>query len=233
MRKALLIILLVFVLVVAGCGRKVEIKIEKEQPEETIPQVMCNNDGQCDAEEECDCADCKETFACRKLALGKDEYLLKEGMSEKISGKNLIFLDLDSSGSTTIKVDEVTRVIDKTKFKEIINGLEVTVLETEYNVDPENIIVKLLVKKYELGLDEYFFEREGSERIIESVRIRLNRVESSLPNNFVRIDVGNTLNEKVKEGETKTLEGLSITLIEAHPRGVPTESYAILKVKKA
>lgn len=202
MKKTLLIVLLVLVLVVAGCGRKVEIKIEKEQPlEETPPQILCNNDGKCDTGEECDCGDCKETFACRKLALGKDEYLLKEGMSERISEKNLMFLDLDASGKTTIKVGDVTRVIDKTKFREIISGLEVTVLETEYDIDPEKVIVKLLVKKYEPGLDEYFFEREGSEMIIESVRIRLNRVEASVPSNFVRLDVGNALNEKSRKGK--------------------------------
>jgi hypothetical protein len=232
MKKTLVIVLLVLVLVVAGCGKKVSVTIEDET-EKTTPEVICNNDGKCDALEECDCSDCKETFACRKLALGKDEYLLKEGMSERISEKNLIFLDLDASGKTTIKVGDMTRVIDRTKFKEIINGLEVTVLETEYDIDPENVIVKLLVKKYVPGLDEYFFEKEGSEMIIESVRIRINRVESSVPNNFVRLDVGNALNEKVKEGETRTIEGLSITLVEAHPRGIPTESYAILKVKKA
>ncbi len=233
MRKALLILLLVLVLVVAGCGKKVSVTIEDEPEKVITPEVICNNDGKCDALEECDCSDCKETFACRKLALGKDEYLLKEGMSEKVSGKNLIFLDLDSSGKTTVKIDDLTRVVDKTKTREIINGLEVTVLKTEYDIDPEKVIVQLLVKKYEPGLDEYFFEREGSEKIIESVRIRLNRVESSLPNDFVRIDVGNALNERVKEGETKTIEGLSITLVEANPRGIPTESYAILKVKKA
>ncbi len=233
MRKALLILLLVLVLVVAGCGKKVSVTIEDEPEKVITPEVICNNDGKCDTGEECDCSDCKETFACRKLALGKDEYLLKEGMSERISEKNLIFLDLDSSGKTTIKVGDVTRVIDRTKFKEIINGLEVTVLETEYDTDPEKVIVQLLVKKYVPGLDEYFFEREGSEMIIESVRIRLNRVEASVPTNFVRLDVGNALNEKVKEGETKAIEGLSITLVEAHPRGIPTESYAILKVKKA
>ena len=233
MRKTLLVLLLVLVLVVAGCGRKVSVTIEKEPEKVITPEVICNSDGKCDPVEECTCIDCKETFACRKLALGKDEYLLKEGMSEKISEKNLMFLDLDTSGKTIIKVGDVTRVIDKTKFKEIINGLEVTVLETEYNIDPEKVIVKLLVKKYVPGLDEYFFEREGSEMIIESVRIRLNRVESSVPTNFVRLDVGNALNEKVKEGETRTIEGLSITLVESHPRGIPTESYAILKVKKA
>ncbi|MDP2907858.1 MAG: hypothetical protein Q8O03_08015 [Nanoarchaeota archaeon] len=232
MRKALLILLLVLVLVVAGCGKKVSVTIEDE-PEKITPEVICNNDAKCDTLEECDCSDCKETFACRKLALGKDEYLLKEGMSERISEKNLMFLDLDSSGKTTIKVVDVTRVIDRTKFKEIINSLEVTVLETEYDVDPEKVIVQLLVKKYVPGLDEYFFEREGSEMIIESVRIKLNRVESSVPANFVRLDVGNKLNEKVKEGETRAIEGLSITLVEAHPRGTPAESYAILKVKKA
>jgi hypothetical protein len=232
MKKALLILLLILVLVVAGCGKKVSVSIE-DTTEKTTPEVICNDDGKCDALEECDCSDCKETFACRKLALGKDEYLLKEGMSERISEKNLFFLDLDASGKTTIKVGDVTRVIDRTKFKEIINGLEVTVLETEYNIDPEKMIVKLLVKKYVPGLDEYFFEKEGSEMIIESVRIKLNRVESSVPTNFVRLDVGNKLNEKVKEGETRAIEGLSITLVEANPRGTPSESYAILKVKKA
>lgn len=232
MRKALLILLLVLVLVVAGCGKKVSVTVE-DVPKETAPEVICNNDAKCDAAEDCDCNDCKTTFACRKLALGKDEYLLKESMSERIDEKNLYFLDLDASGKTTIKVGDVTRVIDRTKFREIINGLEVTVLESEYNIDPEKVIVKLLVKKYVPGLDEYFFEKVGSEMIVESVRIRLNRVEASSPTNFVYIDVGDTLNTKVKEGETRTIEGLSITLVEAHPRGTPSESYAILKVKKA
>jgi len=233
MRKALLILLLVLVLVVAGCGKKVSVAIEDIPEQTTTPEVICNNDAKCDTTEDCDCNDCKTTFACRKLALEKDEYLLKTGMSESIGDKKLYFLELDSSGKTTIKIGDVTRVIDKTKFKEIINGLEVTVLETEYNINRDESIVKLLVKKYTPGLDEYFFEKVGSEMIIESVRIRLNRVEASTPTNFIYIDVGDSLNQKVKEGETKTIEGLSINLIEAHPRGIPSESYAILKVKKA
>lgn len=231
MRKALLILLLVLVLVVAGCGKKLSVTIEEEP--EKIVEVMCNNDAKCDAIEDCDCSDCKETFACRKLALGKDEYLLKEGMSETIGDKKLFFLDLEASGKTTIKVGDVTRMIESTKSREIINGLEVTVLESEYGIDPEKVIVKILVKKYVPGLDEYFFEKVGSEMIIESVRIRLNRVEVSSPTNLVQLDVGDSLNQKVKEGETRALEGLSVTLVEAHPRGIPSESYAILKVKKA
>lgn len=236
MRQALIIAFLLLVLLVAGCGHKVEIKIEPDKSVEkqvTPEQPLCDKNGKCDPGEKCDCADCKETFDCRKQALGENEYLLKRGMSEKIAGKTLTFVDLDSSGRTTISVDGVKREIEKTKFREIINKLEVTVLETEYSIDPDKIIVKLLAKEYSPGADEYLFEQAGSEKIIESVRIRLNKVEASTPKNFVRLDVGNALNEKVSEGETRQIEGLSITLLEAHPRGTPAESYAILKAKKA
>lgn len=235
MKKELLVISLLFFLLVAGCGQKVEIKIGPEEtkgPEEVPEKPLCNLDGKCDVGEKCDCTDCKGTFDCRKAELGENEYLLKKGTSERTGGKTLTFLELDSSGKTTVSVDGVKRAIDKTKFREIINGLEVTVLETEYATEAEKTIVKIFSKAYEPGLDEYLFSQVGAEKIIESVRIRLNKAEYSSPKNYIFVDVGNSLNNKLKEGETKSIEGLSITVVEVHPRGTPLESYAILKVKK-
>ena len=227
-------------LLIAGCGQRIEIKIEpREHPLDTptepaeTEKPACNEDGNCDAGEECSCVDCEKTFECRKQALGENEYLLKRGMSEKIAGKTLTFIELDSSGRTKIGVDEKTATIESTKTREIINKLEVTVLGTEYSTDPDKVIVKLLVKEYKPGPNEYLFEQTGSEMIIESVRIRLSYVEESTPKDFVKIDVGKALNQKVREEETRVIEGLSVTLLEAHPKGRPVESYAILKVEKA
>jgi len=235
MKKALTIIAiaLLLVLLAAGCGKKVEIKIEDTQKPAVETPVKPVFDGKCDTSEDCEFSECKESFPCRKLALNKDEYLLQKDMSEKIGGKTLTFVNLDSGGKISLKVDGITRVVETTKFKEIINGLEVTVLESKYSTNSDELEIKILSKPYVPGPDEYFFEKEGSEKIIESVRLRLSRVEKSSPNNFVRLDVGDTLNQKVIQGQTKTLEGLSITVVEAHPRGTPTESYAILKVTKA
>ncbi|MDP2908900.1 MAG: hypothetical protein Q8N77_03775 [Nanoarchaeota archaeon] len=232
MKKELIVVFLLFVLFVAGCGQKVEIKIGPDETKEP-EKPLCNLDGKCDVGEKCDCADCKETFDCRKAVLSEDEYLLKQGTSERIGGKTLVFLELDSSGKTTVSVDGVKRVIERTKFMEIVNGLEVTVLETEYATESGNRIVKVLSKAYAPGLDEYLFSQVGSEKIVESVRIRLNKVEYSSPSNYVLVDVGNSLNSKLKESETMVIEGLSITAVEVHPRGTPLESYAILKIKKA
>lgn len=232
MKKEFVISFLVVLVLLAGCGKKVEINIVPEEPEaEELP--ACNEDNICDATEDCDCIDCQETFECRRLAVGKDEYLLKKGMSEKIAGRTLTFVNLDSSGKTTVSVDGEKRSIEKTKFREIVNMLEVTVLETEYSIDPDNVISKFLLKEYQPGPDEYIFDRVGAEKIIESVRIRLNDVESSTPKNYVMLTVGDALNEKVREEEPKEIEGLLITLLEAHPRGTPVEDYAILKVEKA
>ncbi|MBU4501056.1 MAG: hypothetical protein KKA79_00570 [Nanoarchaeota archaeon] len=85
---------------------------------------------------------------------------------------------------------------------------------------------------YEPGPNDYLFEKVGSEKMIESVRIRLNRVEDSTPKDFVVLEVGDVLREKLEVGETRIIEGLSITLLEAHPAETPLESYAKLRVEK-
>ena len=239
MKKELIIASLLILVFLAGCGKKLEVAItDVEEPEEIeeieeIEKPVCNLDGTCDPEETCECDDCKDTFECRKEALGEDEYLLKIGMSETVAGKTLTFLDLDSDGKTTLKVDDRTWVMEKTKYKEVVNGLEVTVAEAEYDIDKEKIIIKVEAKEYVPGYNEYFFDGTGSEKIIESVRIQLRKVEESTPRNYVLLQVGDALNEKFKEGEPQEMAGLRITLVEANPRGIPRESYAILKVEKA
>lgn len=85
---------------------------------------------------------------------------------------------------------------------------------------------------YEPGPNDYLFEKVGSEMIIESVRIRLNKVEASTPKDFVFLEVGEALREKIGVGETRIIEGLSITLLEAHPEETHLESYALLRVEK-
>jgi len=85
---------------------------------------------------------------------------------------------------------------------------------------------------YEPGYNDYLFEKVGSEKIIESVRIRLNKVEASTPKNFVILEVGDVLRNKLEVGETRIIEGLSITLLEAHPKEAPLESSALLRVEK-
>lgn len=236
MKKGLMIIsFVVLVLFLAGCAERIEIKIEPsgQPPLEMPEQPACNEDGKCDVTEDCDCVDCVETFECRKKMLEKDEYLLKRGMSEEVAGKTFTFIELDADGKATVSVDNVQMAIEKTKLREIVNMLEVTVLEPEYSLEPDKIIAKFLVKEYVPGPNEYLFESVGSEMIIESVRIRLSKVEYSTPKDFVRLDVGKAVSQKVRAGETEAIGGLSITLLEAHPKGTPKESYAILKVEKA
>lgn len=229
--KRVIIVILLLTLLLVGCGKKIDISIEDIEKEENIP--VCNADGTCDEGELCDCADCKDKFECRQEALDPDEYLLKTGMSENIAGKKVTFVELDISGKITIKVDNVERVVEETKERQIINKMEVTVLETEYDNDRAERIVKLYVKELNLGPNEYLFEGEGSEKIIQSVRIKLTKVESSSPTNLVRLDVGNVFNQKFKVGEPKEIEGLNINVMEAHPKGFPKEKYIIVKVEKA
>lgn len=229
--KQKLIILFLVVLLLFGCGKELKVSLEDTEPEPEQP--VCNSDGICDDGELCDCTDCTKTFECRRESLPPDEYLLKTDMSENIDGKRMTFVNLDSSGKTTISVDGTSRIIENTKFKEIINGLDVMVLETEYNNDRDERIVKIKVKKLNLEPNEYVFDGVGSEMLVESVRIRLNKVEVSSPSDFVRLDVGNVLNQKVKEGETKEIEGLNINVVEVWPKGTPIESYTLLKITKA
>jgi len=234
MKKEIIIISMLLTLLLIGCNKEIQVSIEeKEEPVVVEPELPpCNNDRNCDPDETCECPDCQETFDCRRAALPQGEYLMKKGMIEDIAGKTVTFVNLDANGKTTMNVEGVERVIETTKFREIINDLEITVIETEYDTDNNNRIVKLKINKLELEPDEFLFNSVGSEMIVESVRIKVAKIQESTPTNLMIIDVGTKYTQKIKEGETKEIEGLSITAIEIHPRGTPLESYAILEVIK-
>ncbi len=247
MKSKVILILILLLLPLAGCGqgkqyvcpdgRTVDKVSECQQEDITTKEKItankenvCNNDGICKDEETCECNDCKELLKCKEL--GENEYFLKVGDSKKIGEKQIKLLDLTNDGKAKFKVDSVIREIQRTKEKEIINRIEITTKEINYDTNERVKEGIFLIKPYESKPNEYLFDKVGAEQIIESVRIRLNKVESSKPKNFVRMDVGNTLNQRFIESETKKVEGLKITLVQAFPKGTPSESYAIIKIEK-
>lgn len=246
MKTKIIVLFAVLLVFLAGCAQEKQLVcsdgsivddiskcplVSKEAKEaEEQPEIICNNNGKCGSDEDCSCSDCTGLLRCKELE--QNEYLLAKGEVKKVNGKSLTLLSLEPSGRSTLSVDGVTKEIPGTKVMEIINNLEVTVQEVSYDPVKERTEAIFKIKEYEPELDEYLFEKVGAEKIIESVRIRLNKVEKSTPQNFVLLDVGVALNEKVKEGETKEIEGLAVTLVKSWPKGTPSESYAILKVKK-
>lgn len=162
------------------------------------------------------------------------EYVMKEGDTVTFEGKQIIVNKVgffQGRLAVTVTVDGTERELYDTKNPEIINWLKVQVLKYEQLKNS----ITLKVEKFELGANEYLIDTRTVLTKPGKPEIRIINV---LDDGAILFDVeqGANLDSKINldEGETTTVQGVTITNIDGFPRtisGIKLEKYAIIKVE--
>jgi hypothetical protein len=214
MRRVLIIFVLLLFL--AGCSQSVK--------------YVCS-DGSV-VKDASDCPSPEETqnaISTPEVITKTDTYNLKKSESMDFDGKSVKLKDVFDDGRTIVDVSGVAREIKSTKYLEIINGLEVTVMGITYqSTDPDASSATLKLNKLALNQSEYLFFNDQPQ-VIDKVEVTLSGVTPS----YIIVDTGDVLGMKIYPGSSKVVSGINITNVRAFPRGVRSEDYAILRVVKA
>lgn len=160
-----------------------------------------------------------------------NEFFLKLGESTKFDGKVITLVRLDNIPllKAVFDVDGVERDVIETKNLEIINGLEVTIIR--YHNIENAVTVKL--EKFELGEGEELVDTRttltkfGKEIIIKNIldkgEVLLDVIDPKTGDSDTKVII--------KEGESATIQGITITNINGFPKGTKIDSFAIIKIE--
>lgn len=162
------------------------------------------------------------------------EYAMKEGDMVTFENKAITVNKIgffQGKLAVTVNVDGTEREIYDTKNPEIINWLKIQVLKYE---QLKNFIT-LKIEKFELGANEYLVD---TRTVLTKPGKPELRILNILDDGAILFDVeqGANLDSKINldEGETTTVQGVTITNIDGFPRtisGIKLEKYAIIKVE--
>lgn len=155
-------------------------------------------------------------------------FTLVKGESVFFEGKKITLVDLFSDGGSIFSVSGVSAEVSSTKNLEIINGLEITVQNINYNFTNLDLsTVSFKVNTFVLDKDEYlFFVNEPLT--IDKSTIILQGVTPS----YLIVDTDNVLGIKIYPGSSKVISGLNITSVKSFPHGIRADDYAILRINK-
>lgn len=157
-------------------------------------------------------------------------FYLKEGETAVFNNKEITVKNIEIFNvnvETTVEVNGMERIIHTTQYPEIINGLKITVLKLN-NLE-QSVTIK--VEPFELKDKEYLLYVGKSIPIFnEIIRLRDIFDDGSVLIDFMNVDEGYKI--KIKEGSSEEFRGLEITNVEAFPRAIKYERYAILKIEQ-
>ncbi len=157
--------------------------------------------------------------------VGEDTYKFNLGESLIIEGKQVKLLELKPSLIVKINVGKVKGTISETKYKEFINGLEITVDKFKFNYSgsPDNYVI-LKIKKLELGEGEHVLYKGRSLKLGDKY-LKLAQVLS----NIAYFELTGELSQKgVIPGETTKYGGHNITLNKIFYRN---EQFVLIRIK--
>lgn len=144
-------------------------------------------------------------------------------------GHNIQLLEVSPGGSSVLEIDKMRWEVYSTKTREIVNGLDFSVVELQYDINnPSNRSVVIEASNLELGPHEYFLKWD-EEKTIEGVSVKITNIRKS-PRS-VRFDIGNERKSVVSvlEGESESVDGLKISVVDAFARDLQYEGYAIVR----
>lgn len=158
---------------------------------------------------------------------------VKEGNVITFENKKIIITNIgffQGRLAVTVDVEGTELEIYDTKNPEIIKDLKIQILKFDQLKD--SITIK--IEKFELGIDEY---KIGTRTELELFGKQIT-FRDILDDGAILFDVqqGDNIDSKLHldEGESLTVQGITITNIEGFPRlasGVKLEKYAIISVK--
>lgn len=143
--------------------------------------------------------------------------------------KTIILQNINADGEVTISVDNTTWIIYQTKFSDIINGLEIQTLEIN---NKENYAI-LEIKPFILKQNRYLFYKGNTLPFDNTTNITLMDINND-NSIFLYILNGRSLVGKydIPEGESITVNNLTITNIKAYRRELGYENHAIIRIVK-
>lgn len=159
--------------------------------------------------------------------LGANEYLMTPESKVNIDGKLVTLKEMTFDYRMTFVVDGQEYLISRTNEPEIINGAEITVKKVSFDPEAKDTYAIVKIVKYTTGENEHLMY------IDSSVSVGGKKVQVTMFNNdesiYVKVD---TTEDRIREGETKVINELSITNIKTNLRAITSEKYSILKIEE-
>lgn len=161
-----------------------------------------------------------------------NEFLIKIGESIKFDEKTVTLVRLNNLPElkAVFNVDGVEIEVYGTKNLEIIKDIELVMMRY---ISLENaVIVKL--EKFELGEDEELVNtRTVLKRFGKEIKIKDIFDNSAILLDIINPQTGDVdLKVIIKEGESLTSQGITITNLDSFPKGVKIERYAVIKIQQ-
>lgn len=223
--KKVYIVLILLAIFIAGCAAsKVNVPVENKTVEPTTPVVN-------ETPEEPVVEEIPQQLPKVEENLS-EEYTVKLGDEVTFNNKKIKVLDINLwSPMVTVSVDGIERDIKKTKSKELINNITITVLSLN-NVPETQAVIK--AEKFSLGKDEYLMKK-GDTVIVNNVSVTLSKVETvtGKVDLYARFYIGEENDIGVEEGQSLVYNNkINITNIMTRQVGTRAEDYVVAKIEK-
>ena len=164
------------------------------------------------------------TLTITSLTPGENDYFFKVFDSKDIENRVIILNNVDEFGNVLLAVDGFSETISQGETKHA-NGLQIKVLTSIYNEEITERSATLTITSLTSGNDEHFLYTCIPETINEKLVsiVNVDEVDEA------EIDVEG-VTESIREGETKIINGLEITLLNTFYDDEYEKRAAILKM---
>ena len=236
MKKVLIVLSIILLLVISACvSQNIGENTQTEQEPTTISETESDSSIMIDTTQEKDST--KENIDTAEEEVSTSEepnseglYTLKEGQTVTVDGKAVTVTLIDQPSHVEVDVDGVEGTIENTKQEEIINELRFNINKFDFKSD--GITTQIFVNITPIVLEDNQYVLYKNEEV--TIGDRLVTLLDSRETGHVDIKVSelkhiNSMDDTIKLGETKEINGLKITILE---RFYKIKDYAVVEVER-
>lgn len=202
--KRLAIVLIAFMILVAGCAKETPAPTPIEQPEQQVAEKPVETVSE---------------FGLKTFNLNSPQ---------TIAGKVITVNDIDpTTGQIRLTIDSTDIVLSGTKEHEIALGLDLVVDNFKsYGREDPRTYVAINVQEFKLGPNEYLLRKDQPQTISGSTikLIRTGMTDTGI--RFATFDI-NGQEQRVMQDETFSSDNLKLTNLKTFFR---SQSYAVVKI---
>lgn len=208
MKRALLFCLLL--VLITGCV------IQEEISEQPVKDLVTRVSGEL-----------SESLQKLTGELGTNEYLMTPGSKVTIDGKLITMKEMTFDYDITFVIDGQEYMVSETNKPEILAGVEITVKKVSFDPEGKETYAITKIVKYTPGANEYLMFKDDIVKVGEkSIKLTEFNSDGSI---YVRVE---STEDRIREGDTKTIRDLKITNVKTNLRAITSEKYSILRIEE-
>lgn len=162
-----------------------------------------------------------------KGGLGSNEYLMTPESKVTIAGKLVTMKEMTFDYDITFVVDGHEYMVSETNKPDILEGIEITVKKVSFDPEGKETYAITKIVQYTPGANEYLMYLEDATTVGgKAIKLTAFNSDGSI---YVRVE---STEDRIREGETKTIRDLKITNVKTNLRAITSEKYSILRIEE-